>query len=228
MFRRAVSIVLLFTLLLSVPLGSRADKLNPHHALAYMDITFECGCTRYGTGAMIGKRGLITAGHNLYCSKHGQRLKTCTFLFGAQSTASWKYRYSGKFTYHVYDTFRNGYSSQNDIGYVIFETAVGDSTGWFGYWAAPDKDMNAKFTNLYLYSADARLQTLYTLQYVADSKQIYMDNYLPYSEGGPVFFTGDGTHVVAVYTTYTDPGRGYARRLTNDVINDMKQDGAFN
>lgn len=231
MLKRAAALVLLFTLLLAVPLHSRAAKFDPHHALAYMSIEFECGCTRYGTGAMIGKYGLITAGHNLYCSKHAQRLKTCTFLFGAKSPNSGKYRYSGKFTYHVYDTFRNGYSAENDIGYVIFEKAVGNSTGWFGYWAASDEDLNMEFTNVYLYSGNARLQTLYTVQYVANSKQIYMDDYLPYGEGGPVFFTGeglDGAHVVAVYTSYTSPSKGFGRRLTNEIIEDMRRDGAFN
>ena len=173
MLKRVACMLLAAVLVLAVPLCSLADSFDPHRAMAFMVIKFDCGCSRYGTGSMIGRYGLVTAGHNLYCPTHGKGLKSCDFIFGAKSPNSGRYKYNGTFSYYVYDTFRNGYSSKDDIGYVIFDKPVGDSTGWFGYWAASDDDMNMEFTNVYLYSNKGKLQTLYTIQYVADSKQIY-------------------------------------------------------
>ena len=228
--KRIFAILLAFSLVLGIgPVF--AASFDAHHATAFMDIKFECGCTSYGTGAMIGRYGLVTAGHNLYCPDHGKPLKTCSFLFGAKSPNSGKYRYNGSFQFWSYDTFSYGYSSSNDIGYVIFSKPVGDSTGWYGYWVGSDYDMNMEFTNVYNYSDRARLQTLYTIQYVEDSNRISMDEYLGYSEGGPVFFSNEDIEwptVVAVYTSHTTSGRGVGRRLTNQIINDMRADGAFN
>ena len=98
MKKRMLALLLLLALVIALPLQSVADSFDPHRATAYMTIKFECGCTRYGTGAMIGRYGLVTAGHNLYCSTHASPLKTCDFLFGAKSPNSGRYRYSGNFT----------------------------------------------------------------------------------------------------------------------------------
>lgn len=221
-----MTLVLMITFILWVfPVS--ADSFDAHHATAYMDIKFECGCTAYGTGAMIGRYGLITAGHNLYCHLHGKPLKTCSFLFGAKSPNSGKYKYNGNFTFWSYDTFSSGYSSTYDIGYVIFPKPVGNSTGWYGYQVGSDYDLNMEYVNVYNYSDRARLQTLYTVQYVQDSNRVSMDDYISYSEGGPIFF-GSDYRVIGVYTSHSSSGKGIGRRLTNQIINDMKADGAFN
>lgn len=230
MTRRVIALLLAAVLLAALPLSALAE-FDAHLATAYMSVKFECGCTRYGSGAMIGRYGLITAGHNLFCMKHGKPLETCDFIFGATSTSQGAYKYNGNFYFYSYDTFKNGYNAADDIGYVIFYSPVGDSTGWFGYWTAPDKELKNTRINVYMYSDKGSLRTLYTKQTVSGSKQVRMDEYLDYGEGGPVFFAGVGSNgpsVVAVFTSHSSKGYGYGRRLTNQVINDMKADGAFN
>lgn len=229
--KRCVALLFLLVLILTVALV-HADSFNAKNAIAFMSIKFQCGCSRTGTGAMIGRRGLITAGHNLYCKEHGKPLKTCSFLFGAKSTKSGKKRYNGGFSYYVYDTFKNGYSTTNDIGYVVFDTALGDSTGWFACRAGSDYYLNEEYTNIYNYSEKGRLETYYSVQYVANSKQIYWDGFIGYEagEGGPVFFSYEGLEypeVVAVYTHYDLSGSSYGRRITGNIIDDMEADGAF-
>lgn len=225
--------VLFIIVSLVLPQIVYADSFNSNKATALMNITFQCGCKRIGTGAMIGRRGLITAGHNLYCKDHGKPLKSCSFLFGAKSLNSGLKRYDGAFSYRVYDTFQNGYSTFNDIGYVVFEKALGDSTSWYASWAGSDDDLNMEYTNIYNYSEKGRLEYYRSIQYVANNKQIYWDGFIGYEagEGGPVFFTYEGLEyptVVAVYTHYDLSGSSYGRRITSNIINDMRADGAFN
>lgn len=225
----ALSLALLLTVL---PLAARADKaFNMNHPIAYMDANFTCGCQRGGSGTMIGRYGLITAAHNLYCHVHGKPLKSCNFYFGANSPGSCWYRYSGKFSYTVYDTFANGYSSVNDIGFVIFESPVGNSTGWYGCMVGSDHDLNEEFFNLLTYDSTRHLQGLFEVQYVYSDKQLYWEGWISGTDGGPVCFTGedfDYPTVTAVYTSHDANGNGYGRRLTNDVFQAMKAAGAFN
>lgn len=229
MAKRLTALALLIMLLV-LPLVSQAGTFNTTHATAYMEIKFLCGCTRGGTGAMIGRRGLVTAAHNLYCSTHGQKLDYCNFYFGAKSANSCWYRYSGRFSYRAYDHFANGYSPENDIGYVIFDSPVGDETGWFGWMTGYDSDVDQEFMNVLSYDNKRHLQNIYEIGYIRSSKQIYWPGWISGTDGGPVYLSGEGMdyYVIAVYTSHDSYGNGYGRRLTSDVIEDMKANGAFN
>lgn len=229
MLRRMTT--LLLAVLFLLPLTSFADNFNLSHPIAYMDSHFTCGCSRGGSGTMITRYCLVTAAHNLYCPEHGKPLKYCNFYFGAVSANSCWYKYDGKFTYRVYDTFANGYSSENDIGYVVFETPVGKETGWYGSIAGDDHYLNEEFTHVLNYNSQRKLESIFEIQYVLSDKQIYWKGWLSGTDGGPVYFYNedlDYPQVVAVYTSHDSQGNGYGRRLTEDIYNDMRADGAFN
>lgn len=228
MAKRLLAFVLMLALL-ALPLISQADSFNANHAIAYMESKFQCGCTRGGTGAMIGRRGLVTAGHNLYCHQHASKLKYCNFYFGARGANSCWYEYSGNFTYRVYDSFSNGYSSANDIGYVVFDSPVGDQTGWFGWITGYDSDVNMEFMNVLSYDSSRHVKNVYDIGYLTGTNQVYWYGYINGTEGGPVYINSEGLEyrVVAVYTSHDSNGNGYGRRLTSDLINDMRADGAF-
>lgn len=229
MLKRIVTLALTAILVL-LPLTSLADNFNTHHPIAYMECKFTCGCSRGGSGAMIGRYGLITAAHNLYCHNHSQPLEYCNFYFGAKSPGSCWYQYSGKFTYRVYDNFANGYNSANDIGYVIFPKPVGEETGWYGWMVGSDYDLNEEFMNMLTYDSTRHLQNIFEVQYVVTDTQVYWDGWIEGAEGGPVYMSGEDLgdyYVVAVYTSHSSDGCGYGRRLTMDIIEDMRSEGAF-
>ena len=230
MARKIVLILILFCLL--IPQVTFAAGFDANRATAFMNVQFECGCKVTGTGAMIGRRGLITAGHNLFCQFHGMKLKKCSFLFGAKSTRSGAYRYNGGFKFWAYDSFQNGYNSQYDIGYVVFDKPVGDRTGWFACRAGSDYYLNEEFSNVINYSMNGKPEDYYVIQYVANNLELYFDGFIGYEagEGGPVFFTHEGLEypeVVAVYTHFDPSGNSIARRLTSNIIEDMRAAGAF-
>ena len=70
--KRLTAVILLLILLLPsyTAAADGGRSAYPEKAIAYMDITFRCGCTRIGTGAMVCADGLLTAGHNLICKEH--------------------------------------------------------------------------------------------------------------------------------------------------------------
>jgi len=228
--KRIMITVVFVLMLLAAVLPSSADSFDDHKATAYMNIKFECGCTRTGTGAMIGRHGLITCAHNLICYQHSKWLKSCTFIFGAKSASSGQKKVTSGYTYTVYDTFQNGYSSANDIGYVIFEQPIGDSTGWYAWECGSDEFLNEEYTHVNYYTYNGRYESLFTIQYVENSKELKLDDNPGAGDGAPVYLAYEGLDwptVVGVYTVGSN-GKGYARRLTKQVGDDMRADGAFN
>ena len=228
--KRLTIIAVVMLVLLAAVLPSYAASFDDHKATAYMNIKFECGCTRTGTGAMIGRRGLITCAHNLICFQHSKWLKSCTFIFGAKSANSGQKKVTSGYTYTVYDTFENGYSGENDIGYVIFEQPIGDSTGWYAWQVGSDEFLNEEVTHVNYYTYNGRFNELFTIQYVSNSKQLKLDDNPGDGDGAPVYLAYEGLDwptVVGVFTTGGN-GKGYARRLTNQVADDMRAAGAFN
>lgn len=221
---------LLAALLLTMPLFASADTFNTEHATAYLECKFQCGCTRGGVGAMIGRYGLITAAHNLYCHTHAQGLSYCNFYFGARTAGSCWYQYSGKFTYTVYNTFSNGYNSNDDIGYVIFDSPVGNTTGWFGYLVGDDSDLHYEYMHMMYFNTYRHSREEFTIMQVYNDKQVYWEGRNYNYGGGPVFLWYEGMEfprVVAVYTSDNSDGYSFGRRLTSDIIRDMRMDGAF-
>ena len=208
--------------------GSAATRNQmPYSAVAYMEIEYACGCRRAGTGTMVSKYALLTAGHNLLCSDHNKKAKTIDFWFGYTSKSDYHYRYNGNFTYTYYCSFANGYSSADDIGYVIFKKNVGQYTGWFGTrWYSSANSLSGLSVKSVGFSGGT-MKTAAGKLTVQNSKQVSFPRGGSLgAEGGPVYYRdGSVYRLVAVYTSYTSSNY-IARRLTEGIFNDMKADGA--
>ena len=230
MKRLTVVILLLILVLPSFAFAAGGGHSDyPEKAIAYMDITFRCGCTRIGTGAMVCVDGLITAGHNLICKKHSQTAEKINFYFGYVSDDDYYFKYNGRFHYWYQDSFKKGYHSKNDIGYVLFYEDVGKKTGWFATRYGPDKEFDGKMCSISAYSDDGEL-TEYSAQIRINSKLQFSLNQeaLPYGgEGAPVYIYRNGKPtLVAVYNSHTDYNC-LGRRLTKDLFNEMKSRLSF-
>ena len=226
MKRLIVAILLLIFILPScVAAADGGRSAYPEKAIAYMDISFKCGCTRIGTGTMVCVDGLLTAGHNLICKEHSQPADKINFYFGYVSENDYYYRYNGHFHYWYLDGFKKGYHSRNDIGYVLFDENVGEKTGWMATRYGPDKDFDGKICAISAYSSDGEL-TEYSAQISIDSKLQFSLNQekLPYGgEGAPVYLYRNGKPtLVAVYNSHTNHSC-LGRRLTKELFNDMKK-----
>ncbi len=231
MTRRMLALFMTAVLLAAacpVSAGAATRSKLPYSAVAYMEIEFACGCTRTGTGTMICKNALLTAGHNLLCSDHNRKAETIDFWFGYTSKSDYHYRYSGRFTYTYYCNFSNGYNSADDIGYVVFKSDVGEYTGWLGTRWYSNADSLAGISVRTIGFSYGSLRTASGTLRVRSSKQVSFrrENSLG-AEGGPVYcMEGSKEYrVLAVYTSFTDT-EFYARRLTESLFDDMKRSGA--
>ena len=230
MMKKAFSFAAALVLLLSAfPGTGRAASRSgmPYSAVAYMEIEYACGCSFAGTGTMVSRYALLTAGHNLLCKDHNREARTIEFWFGYTSKSDYHYRYQGKFTYRYYCDFSNGFSSADDIGYVIFKKGVGRHTGWFGtkwYGSADEMDGLAVRT---LGFKSGSLKTASGSLTVKSERQVTIPkNGSLGAEGGPVYYRdGSVYRLVAVYTSYSD-SEFFCRRLTEKIISDMTADGA--
>lgn len=212
---------LLIVLLMTVS----ALAVGSMDSIAYMNIDFECGCHRTGAGTMIARNGLITAAHNLVCSDHNRNLKSCSFFFGWDGK-TYSYKYSGGFSYTWYADFSGGYSSRDDIAYVIFNEDVGRRTGWYehGVLDPADDSWSWDYYNMVGYKGKSRIWDTAKIN-VIDSKQLtwpMSGDFSDCMEGGPVM---SSYTVFAVHTSHSG-STGYARLITGDLLNDMLNAGA--
>lgn len=228
--KKFLCLFLVLSLVCIHPAGQAATYTRVEDtAVALMDITFSCGCTRMGAGTMIAVNGLITAGHNLLCSKHNQKLKTCTFYFGFAKQNDWYYEYNGSFTYRYYCDFSSGYSSKDDIGYIVFPSNIGNKTGWYASTIQDDYGLSWEYTNASGYK-NGRKTSDWNQITVVNSKQVKWSQSSSFQgscEGGPLYWFYEGLtypQLIGVYTSFSG-STGYGRRLTNQVFNDMKKDG---
>ena len=230
--KRLTAFVLLLILVLTslVAAAGSESSAYPEKPIAYMNISFKCGCTRIGTGAMVCVDGLLTAGHNLICEDHSQPADQIDFYFGYISKNEYFYRYNGHFHYWYMDNFKKGYRSKYDIGYVRFDENIGEKTGWLGTRYAPDNEFSGKVCSIKAYSSDGTL-TEYSAQISLDGKLQFSLNQkeLPYGgEGAPVCVYRNGKpFLVAVYNSHTKKNC-LARRLTKDLFDEMKTRLTFN
>ncbi|MGN0745620.1 MAG: trypsin-like serine peptidase [Aristaeellaceae bacterium] len=206
-----------------------APSTYPYSAIAYMKVQARCGCQWTGSGFMVSKDCLMTAAHCVACVEHGETANRITLYFGYRSDKNYLIKYDGATTYWYGTDFRSesgDYHTAWDYAYVQLEKNVGDTTGWFGLNALSDETLdNAAFE-----VAGYRNGSLKTSQGVLS---VYSDQIVHHSgdtepgySGCPVF-NGD-YYVVAINVAQNKTRqRNIARRITWDLVNEMRDKGMF-
>ena len=226
--KKLICVLLLLPLLAMTASAAFAANMR-ETAVAYMEIKFECGCTRGGVGTMIARNGLVTAAHNLVCSKHSKKLKSCNFYFGRTSGGKNHYKYTGKFTYYWFEDFKDGYKSRNDIGYVVFPKDIGTTTGWYAWSCERDKDLKGAYCYVKGYKNKKPTSDWGKFSVVNNAQISWTraSSFEDSDEGGPVYYDNSNLEfpvLVAVYTSFNG-STAYARRMTDNVYEDMKKNG---
>ena len=200
----------------------------PYSAIAYMEVTAECGDSWTGSGFMVGKNCLMTAAHCMVCHEHGKWADRITLYFGYRSSGNYLYKYNDRwfaragtqFPRHTYDYD----AMQEDWAYVILSSDVGNVTGWLGFKFATDYEVSSRnyIVAGYRYG---KLKYCWGSAYAEDNKIIgHWADTVPGNSGGPVF-TSDN-YADAINVAENEKRQiNWGRRITSDIWSYMKQDG---
>lgn len=105
--------------------------VNPYRKVVSLLITFPNGKRYIGSGNMISKDTVLTAGHCLYSKNSGGWAKSIAVYAGRNgNSAPYGVAYSKKLM--TVKGWINDTSSEHDIGAIKLDRDIGTTVGWFG------------------------------------------------------------------------------------------------
>jgi V8-like Glu-specific endopeptidase len=128
-------------------------NIYPYSAAVHLLMTFPSGRSFIGSGALIDRFHVLTAGHCTYDSREGGWARSITVYAGETNGST--YVGTANATYmRTFNSFINDDRSSStgshtpgdgDIGLITLDRTLGDRTGWFGYGY---NNNSSFFTNL--------------------------------------------------------------------------------
>ena len=190
---------------------------KPYTAIARLRFYLPCeGYWYVGTGTMVSKNKMLTAGHCLYCQKHRTWAQKFEFWFGYNSKKGTSYyKYSSGSWLWIDKHYANG-NSDYDFGVIVFPKNIGTKTGYM-------KPLWQKANSYYTKNTFkvAGYPSGVNLCYCKGKVKIVDANHIKYTmdteggeSGGPVY--NSSNQIVAIHYggSYT---WNYAHRLSKRV-----------
>ncbi len=194
-------------------------EAHPYRVHGHMLMTFPNGKRYIGSGTLVNRRHVLTAGHCVYSSKDGGW--ATTVLFNAAQTGS-NYPFGNTSALNLLSV--SGWTQDNDSNYdyamLILDQDLGNETGWMGIVAFDsDTELIKKRVNVTGYPGDLDDgRVMYThadiIKSVARERFLYdIDTYGGQSGSGvwSVFPGHEGEKVCGVHTTGSYSGNGAVR-----------------
>jgi glutamyl endopeptidase len=199
----------------------------PWRCVASLRITASDGTGWIGTGWLVNRRVLLTAGHCVYMADHGGWVQQIEVIPG---------RAGDTFTYgsSISTAFRsvNGWITNSDRNYdygailLPEDSPFGDQVGWFGYQVRNDDDLKTLTVNLSGYPGDKPMGTQWFLsggiKEVGSTIFDYDIDTAGGQSGAPVWITLDDgiRYGVGVHTNGSLNGNS-ATRITQEVFDNV-------
>lgn len=108
---------------------------NPYRKVVYLSINFPNGKTYMGSGNMVSKDTVLTAGHCIYSKKDGGWASSVAVYAGRNGNYA---PYGGAYSKKLISVsgWVDNSSSQHDIGAIKLDRDLGNIVGWFGLTTA--------------------------------------------------------------------------------------------
>ena len=199
----------------------------PWRCIASLRITANDGTGWIGTGWLVNRRLMLTAGHCVYMADHGGWVQQIEVIPGRQGDNS-------PFGSCIATTFRSvqGWTRDGnrdyDYGAILLpeSSALGTQLGWFGYQVRKDDDLNNLTVNISGYPGDKPVGTQWWLSGNVKSVRTCEFEYDIDTAGGqsgaPVWvMLNDGNRYgVGIHTNGALDGNS-ATRITQEVYNNI-------
>lgn len=195
-------------------------NLFPYCAIAYLEITFVDKATMKASGAFVGDRTIITAGHCVYDQKHGWAKSVKVTPGGSKSNYS-------TYISTTVKTVNGWVNSENqDYDYGIVKLSNSPGVGYFGIKAENDASLQNKYAYCYGYPTDKNAGTLWydsgIIFELTKRQFLHSADTEDGNSGGPLVLFSDIDCIVGIHAG-AELVSNYATRITNDVIDFVKR-----
>ncbi len=201
----------------------------PYLPISRIVTKFPCKHSVIGTGIMVSSKCMLTAGHILVCTECGEDATSITAYFGYKKDGTYHTAVTANSTKNVFYHNPNytgvGNEAIYDYGYVVFSTAVGNSTGWYGIHAPTNSELREVPTlTVTGYSGKTLYSDSGNMYKYTSSRIYYLLDTESGASGAPVYDKEFGYYVWAIHTHgYDNDGNALNSgwRITSDFINEL-------
>lgn len=202
---------------------------HPYYPIVYIRAEFNNGTWKPGTGFMISKNVLLTAGHCVYTA--GTTVKSIT-VYPGRNGNSYTISSTSKKVYT--DTKYTGSETDWDYGIVTLNDNLGDTSGWLGLHATSSaSSLDNKSITTAGYPSDKATndnRTMWRSAGVISNVSTYRFGHNADTESGqsgsPVYFY-NSTYGYQAAGIHTHAGNS-ARRITNSLFDWLAAEGYIN
>jgi glutamyl endopeptidase len=184
----------------------------PWRSICKVIVTFKDGATAVGTGTLVGRHHVLTAGHVVFNSDHGGWASHAEIIPG-YSNDQRPYGSSMSKEFISLNGYVRDRDPNYDLAFIITQTEIGDKTGWFGIRPTSDTTLTRARVHIAGYPTD--IDDGQSLQYTdgkvahADINRVhYTFNTFSGMSGAGIFFQvqprldrAPDRYVIAVHTT---------------------------
>jgi len=197
----------------------------PYRTICHLEITAANGRSYIGSGAFIGPRVVLTAGHCIFIHADGGWARSVRVIPG-RNGAQKPYGEAVGTNYRSVKGWTQGKDSGYDYGVVILPTPLGNTVGWMGLADLSFTSLMGLNVNNAGYPGDKPHGTCWwnsnNILAVTGRRLHYRVDTMGGQSGSPVWRFKDGNrHIVGIHTTGGTPFNG-ATRLNDDVFRNLQ------
>jgi V8-like Glu-specific endopeptidase len=197
----------------------------PFRTICHLEITAANGRNYIGTGAFIGPRVVLTAGHCVYIHGDGGWARSVKVIPG-RNGAGKPYGEAVGTRYHSVKGWTNSRNSDYDYGVIVLPTSLGNRVGWMGLADLSFFSLMGLNVNTSGYPGDKPYGTQWwnsnNILAVTGRRLYYRVDTYGGQSGSPVWRYKDGErHIVGIHTTGGSVFNG-ATRVNDNVFKNLK------
>lgn len=198
----------------------------PWRTICHLEIAAANGKSFIGSGAFIGPRVVLTAGHCVYLHGNGGWAKNVRVIPGRNGNAR-PYGDAVGTYYHSVKGWTNSQDADYDYGVIVLPSnkKLGDTVGWMGLANLSMASLMGLNVNSSGYPGDKPYGTQWwnanNILAVTNRRLYYQIDTMGGQSGSPVWRFKDGNrHIVGIHTTGGSPFNG-ATRINEAVFDNL-------